>query len=313
MIQVQDRKNAVLNEKMMLSSLDHPGIVRLHFAFQDAWSLYFGLELVLGGELATQIERMGVCSRDFARFYAAEIVSILSYLRIRRVAHRDLKPENLLLTADGHLKLVDFDAAVLVPDEGEGDAAGGRRTQCPAGGSLAGSPPRLGPAGESLVGTVLYLPPEVVQGTAQLYQACALDLWALGCIVFLMLVGKTPFHAETEYMVFQRIQRGDFSFPSGFAHEEARLLVEALLRWEPGRRPGQGSEAKDLSCCCRCCLELSCLSSGVYCCKTMERDNGFTVACLFLCLFSCFFCSVFFHCVHISYQIRVLRFCYLLV
>eukprot|EP00931_Biecheleriopsis_adriatica_P103287 TRINITY_DN78142_c0_g1_i1.p1 TRINITY_DN78142_c0_g1~~TRINITY_DN78142_c0_g1_i1.p1 ORF type:complete len:708 (+),score=98.94 TRINITY_DN78142_c0_g1_i1:38-2125(+) len=232
MIQVQDRTNGVMTERRMLLSFDHPGIVRLHFAFQDDWSLYFGLELVLGGELAKQIERMGICSRDFACFYAAEIVSILVYLRIRRVAHRDLKPENLLLTTEGHLKLVDFDAAVYVPDEGEGDAAGG----CSKGQMQQQS------TSPSFAGTALYLAPEVILGSAQPHQAFALDLWALGCIVYLMLMGKTPFHAQSEYLVFQRIQRGDFSFPACFQFEEAQRLIEALLSADPTRRPGAGPE-----------------------------------------------------------------------
>eukprot|EP00930_Biecheleria_cincta_P042729 TRINITY_DN29402_c0_g1_i1.p1 TRINITY_DN29402_c0_g1~~TRINITY_DN29402_c0_g1_i1.p1 ORF type:complete len:688 (+),score=114.64 TRINITY_DN29402_c0_g1_i1:42-2105(+) len=232
MIQVHDRKNGVMTERMMLLSMNHPGIVSLKVAFQDDWSLYFGLELVLGGELAKQIERMGICSQDFARFYSAEIVSILVYLRIKRVAHRDLKPENLLLTTEGHLKLVDFDAAIFVPDEGEGDAAGGRRSQ-------GGGPQQP----LSFVGTALYVAPEVILGTAQLHQAFALDLWALGCIIYLMLVGTTPFHAESEYLVFQRIQRGDYSFPAGFKqYEEAQCLIEALLSAEPSKRPGQGPE-----------------------------------------------------------------------
>lgn len=220
-IQVHDRKHSVLSEKSMLSSLDHPGIVKLIFAFQDDWSLYFGLELIQGGELASQIARMGVCSIDFAQFYAAEIVSILSYLRIRRVAHRDVKPENLLLTLEGHLKLVDFDAAVFVPDEADKDAS------C----QYHGQP--------SFAGTSLYLPPEVITGTAQPEMAFALDLWALGCIIFLMLVGKTPFHAETQYLAFQRIQNGDYVFPNfGFVYYGARDLIASLLSADPRRRPG---------------------------------------------------------------------------
>ncbi|CAJ1426530.1 unnamed protein product [Effrenium voratum] len=116
MIQVQNRVEGVLMERSMLLSLDHPGIVQLHFAFQDEWALYFGLELAVGGELAAQIQRRGRCPLSFAQFYAAEIVSILAYLREQRVAHRDLKPENLLLDSEGHLKLVDFDSAVRVPE-----------------------------------------------------------------------------------------------------------------------------------------------------------------------------------------------------
>lgn len=124
-IQAKGRTRSVMAERSFLSGFDYPGIASLFFTFQDDYSLYFALEFVSGGELATQIARMGSCSLEFAQFYTAEIVAVLTYLRAKRVAHRDLKPSNLLLTHDGHLKLVDFDAAVRVPSEGEGDAAAG--------------------------------------------------------------------------------------------------------------------------------------------------------------------------------------------
>jgi len=235
-IQAKGRLNSVLVEKDMLSALDHPGIARLLYAFQTDWSLYLVLELANGGELAAQIARMGTCPLEFARFYTAEIVSILGYLRQRRVAHRDLKPENLLLTLQGHLKLVDFDAAVMVPHEGEGDAAAGEGSA----GRFRGQP--------AFAGTSLYMPPEVLLSAARSREAFALDLWALGCILFQMLVGETPFHAASEYLAFQRILRGDYSFPDTFPHE-ARALVESLLAPEPCDRPGMGREGIVELCC----------------------------------------------------------------
>eukprot|EP00913_Durusdinium_trenchii_P008591 g8067.t1 len=239
--EVRDRSKGVLTERQMLLELEHPGIVRLHFAFQegdtcssqDDWALYFGLELVSGGELASQIQRMGTCPLRFTRFYAAEVVAILAYLRCKRVAHRDLKPENLLLTDEGpassgkgRLKLVDFDAAMYVP-EGEADAAAGQ--------------PHTGVV-DSFVGTALYVAPEVLLGTVHAHQAFALDLWSLGCIIYLMLVGHTPFHADSEYLVFQRIQRADYSFPP--MDGEARALIEALLSHDPALRPGAEASAE---------------------------------------------------------------------
>lgn len=226
-IQAQGRKSSVMAEKAFLASLDHPGIIRLHFCFQDEWCLYFVLELVRGGELATQIKRMGTCPAHFTRFYVAEIVDVLVYLRAMRIAHRDLKPENMLLTDDGHLKVIDFDAAVVVSTEGDGDAAGGggRPIQCQDQPEFAG--------------TALYLPPEVLLSTARLSGAFALDLWALGCIIYQMLAGTTPFHASSEYYTFQRVLRRDYVFPGGFP-DDARDLVDALLVAEPKARLGHG-------------------------------------------------------------------------
>lgn len=228
LIQAKGRTSSVMAERTFLSSFDHPGIVSLRFTFQDDYCLYFVLELVAGGELATQIARMpgGVCPLEFAQFYTAEIVAVLTYLRAKQVAHRDLKPENMLLTLDGHLKLVDFDAAVVVPNEGagEGDTAGG---------CYQGQP--------VVAGTSFYLPPEILLKRAQPRQAYALDLWALGCILYQMMVGRTPFHAATEYLLFQRVLAGQYAFPPSFA-PSARALVDALLVAEPGDRLGGGRE-----------------------------------------------------------------------
>jgi 3-phosphoinositide dependent protein kinase-1 len=144
-----------------------------------------------------------------------------------------LKPENLLLTLRGHLKLIDFDAAIVVPEEGDGDAAGG----CRKGEEIA------------CAGTSLYLPPEVVAGTVKLREAFALDLWALGCIIFLMLTGETPFHRCPEYILFERIMKGEYSFPKGFQYPKAQSIIEALLSPAPETRPGMGREGfEELKC-----------------------------------------------------------------
>jgi 3-phosphoinositide dependent protein kinase-1 len=225
-VQAQQRMKSIVNERNIHASLEHEGIVRLYCAWQDDYAVYFALELVEGGDLAAQISRMGTCPLSFSQFYSAELVVILEYLRLRRLVHRDLKPENLLLTLRGHLKLCDFDAAVIVPDEGDGDVAGG----CGQGQKMPSA------------GTTLYLAPEVLNGTVQFRLAFALDLWALGCILYQMLVGQTPFHSSPEYVVVQRIKDGDYSFPSGFQHKAAHSLIEALLTAEPTARPGMGVE-----------------------------------------------------------------------
>lgn len=105
----KEKKTAYVKlERIVLDQLDHPGIIKLYFTFQDACNIYLGLESCDGGELFDQISRKSRISEDEARFYIAEIVDVLEYLHKVGLIHRDVKPENLLLTADGHLKLADF-------------------------------------------------------------------------------------------------------------------------------------------------------------------------------------------------------------
>ncbi|KAL4439495.1 hypothetical protein ABPG77_008824 [Micractinium sp. CCAP 211/92] len=127
----------IRKERQLLDQLRYNGVARLYFTFQDAYSLYLGLEYCPNGELYDQIRLRGRLDEAAARFYAAEVVLMLEQLRRHRVVHRDLKPENLLLDASGHLKLIDFGSAKLLPPEevipsgaadsaaGEGEAGGG--------------------------------------------------------------------------------------------------------------------------------------------------------------------------------------------
>jgi 3-phosphoinositide dependent protein kinase-1 len=87
----ENKISYVKMERIVLDQLDHPGVIRLFFTFQDTYSLYMALESCEGGELFDQIVRKGRLSEDEARFYAAEIVDILEYLHSAGLIHRDVK------------------------------------------------------------------------------------------------------------------------------------------------------------------------------------------------------------------------------
>ncbi|GFR45067.1 hypothetical protein Agub_g6441 [Astrephomene gubernaculifera] len=226
----------IKNERFILDKLDDAGIAKLHFTFQDPDNLYLGMEYCAGGELYEQIHRLGRLPLASVRFYAAEVVLILQYLRQAGVVHRDLKPENLLLSGDGHLRLIDFGSAkaYFLPQ--------------------AEKPPGKNRA-TSFVGTAEYVSPEVLLNQPLSYPA---DLWALGCMVYQMIVGKPPFKGASEYLTFQKVSERDFRFPGDprvgddpadpqlDAVEyppDARDLTDRLLAMEPSARIG----AEDLS------------------------------------------------------------------
>ncbi|KAK6933482.1 PDK1-type, PH domain [Dillenia turbinata] len=209
-------------ERIVLDQLDHPGVVRLYFTFQDTFSLYMALESCEGGELFDQITRKGCLPEDEARFYAAEVVDALEYIHSMGLIHRDIKPENLLLTSDGHIKIADFGSVkpmqdsqiTVLPNAASDDKA------C------------------TFVGTAAYVPPEVLNSSPATFGN---DLWALGCTLYQMLSGTSPFKDASEWLIFQRIIARDIKFPNDFS-DEAIDLIDRLLDRDPSRRPGAGPE-----------------------------------------------------------------------
>ncbi|KAL7228573.1 hypothetical protein ACSBR2_007313 [Camellia fascicularis] len=209
-------------ERIVIDQLDHPGIVRLFFTFQDNFSLYMALESCEGGELFDQITRKGRLPEDEARFYAAEVVDALEYIHSMGLIHRDIKPENLLLSAEGHIKIADFGSVkpmqdsqiTVLPNAASDDKA------C------------------TFVGTAAYVPPEVLNSSPATFGN---DLWALGCTLYQMLSGTSPFKDASEWLIFQRIIARDIRFPNYFS-EQARDLIDRLLDIDPSRRPGAGRD-----------------------------------------------------------------------
>lgn len=192
-------------EKEILSRIAHPFIVSLYSSFQDDCMLYMLMEYVIGGELFTQLRKVGRFGNDTSRFYAAEIVLALAYLHEKNIVYRDLKPENLLIDKDGHMKITDFGFAKVVRD----------RTW-------------------TLCGTPEYLAPEIIQSKGH---GKAVDWWAIGILIFEMLAGFPPFYDENPFGIYQKILAGKIEFPRHF-DPYAKDLVKKLLTADRTKRYG---------------------------------------------------------------------------
>ena len=192
-------------ERQILGGVDHPFIVAAGSS-QDAQCVRFVLEYVAGGEFFTHLRRAGRFFDDVARFYAAEIVLALEYLHADGIAYRDLKPENLLLDAEGHVKITDFGFAKRVD---------GARTY-------------------TLCGTPDYLAPEMIKNEGH---GVAVDWWALGVLIFEMLVGYPPFFDEDPVGTYRKILDDAPAFPPRVG-KHARDVSRRLMRKDVTRRIG---------------------------------------------------------------------------
>ena len=140
----------------------------------DQWR-WIAMELAEGGDLFDKIESDVGVGEDVAHFYFTQLISAVEYMHCKGVAHRDLKPENILLSADGNLKIADFGLAALFRHRGEVKLA---TTRC-------GSPPYTAPevlasAGPNMGKVEIRYKPDLV------------DIWSCGIILFVLLVGNTP-------------------------------------------------------------------------------------------------------------------------
>ena len=113
---------SVLAEKEALVKLasrpqpHHPGIIRLHYSFHDASSLYFVLDLAPNGDLKQLVHKTGSLAMPCARYYTAQLTSAIQYLHDAGVSHRDVKPENALLDESMRIKIADFGCAYVGAD-----------------------------------------------------------------------------------------------------------------------------------------------------------------------------------------------------
>lgn len=216
-----------IREVQLLASLESPWVVRYLDSFLEDAALHLVMEFCPGGDLhgfiargsaaataalasgAASEQRASVQPLPDAAVWKAfiEICLGLEVLHARRILHRDLKPMNVLLDAQMRCKLADLGVARLL------DTAGEART---------------------LVGTPLYLSPEVCQG--RVYGEPA-DVWALGCVLYELCVARRPFEAQNPAALILRIV-GDAPrpLPRSVAPELRRLALSCLAK-QAARRP----------------------------------------------------------------------------
>jgi serine/threonine protein kinase len=226
----EEALEGIWNEIFILRTAKHKNIVELHEVYEDDLNYYIVLENISGGELFDRIIALSTYSEKDASNVIRQILEGLEHLHSRNIAHRDIKPENLLLSspsADADIKITDFGLSEI-------------QQQLPPGEEMKMM---------KAVGTPSYLAPEVLVflSTGQPYGK-QVDMWGVGCILYILLCGFPPFYGDDDDEMYDKIEVGDYSFPSpewDCISPAAISLIKNLLNLDPSKRYTASEALKD--------------------------------------------------------------------
>uniref|UniRef100_A0A7N5JIF6 non-specific serine/threonine protein kinase n=1 Tax=Ailuropoda melanoleuca TaxID=9646 RepID=A0A7N5JIF6_AILME len=208
-LKVRDRVRSKM-ERDILAEVNHPFIVKLHYAFQTEGKLYLILDFLRGGDLFSRLSKEVMFTEEDVKFYLAELALALDHLHGLGIIYRDLKPENILLDEEGHIKITDFGLSKEAIDHDK--------------------------RAYSFCGTIEYMAPEVVNRRGHTQSA---DWWSFGVLMFEMLTGSLPFQGKDRKETMALILKAKLGMPQ-FLSMEAQSLLRALFKRNPCNRLGAG-------------------------------------------------------------------------
>jgi serine/threonine protein kinase len=217
----EEARRRFITEMHILTTLEHPNVVRCYHCNDVDGQLLMALEYVRGGTLRGLLEaRVRVDAAETCRIAIGILAALeAAHAHAPPVIHRDLKPENILLGADGVIKVADFGIAKMLGSE-----------------TMTTTP----------LGTLHYMSPEQFE---DLPATASSDLYSLGVVLYEMLAGQRPFPGRSTVEIIRAHHSQE---PPPFPAELARAippqltqLVFALLRKDPSKRPPSAHAVRD--------------------------------------------------------------------
>ena len=200
---MQKSRKFVRREVKVLSVTNHPNLIRAVDFFSVGSKPHLVLEYVDGGSLRDLIKSKNRLSAPEARSILRGLLDGVAYLHGEGIVHRDLKPDNVLMAGGVTPKIADFGLATFISEQVKHV--------------------------HSVVGTPSYVAPEVMRGVP--YGTPA-DCWAVGIILYQMIVGQRPYVGESREDIKKAVLEGSLRFPAdvlGPQETKLRHLITSLL------------------------------------------------------------------------------------
>ncbi len=215
-----------LSEARSAGRLNHPNVVQVHEVGQDKGTYYFSMEYVAGGSVQDILRGGGKVEPKRSVDIIIGAAKALQYAEKQGVVHCDVKPDNVMLTEDGDVRLADLGIARQIKE--------GRKIV----------------QEEGVFGSPHYMAPEQAKGQPIDHRV---DIYALGCTMYRMLAGKTPFTGEDARQI---MEKQVYEKPSPLRDHADGLprtiyaTVEKMMRKNPqDRYPSAGDLLTDLEQC----------------------------------------------------------------
>jgi Tol biopolymer transport system component/predicted Ser/Thr protein kinase len=217
------RKRRFIQEAKAASALNHPHIITVHDINSADGVDFIVMEYVRGKALDELIPRHGLRLGDALK-YAVQIADALAKAHAAGIVHRDLKPSNIMVTDDGHVKVLDFGLAKLTEKAGTGEFEGTLTLkQQSKPNTIEGT----------IVGTVCYMSPEQAEGKEIDGRS---DIFSFGAVLYEMLAGHRAFHGDSQVSTIAAILKEEPKPVGRELPKEVERLVSRCLRKDPNRR-----------------------------------------------------------------------------
>ncbi len=219
----RESRAQILYEARAAASLNHPHICTIYQVGEFQGSSYIAMEHVDGQSLSTQVTAGGLPLEVIFR-YAIQIADALAHAHARGVIHRDLKTANVVITTQGHVKVLDFGLAKKIQDDANEETRS----------MLSGF------QGSDMVGTLPYMAPEILSGETADVRT---DIWAFGVLLYNLATGELPFKGRTSFELTSSILK-DAPDPAGITNPSLRALILRCLAKKREQRYQAASEVK---------------------------------------------------------------------